>query len=96
MCVHVCDMSLSQVGYELKVEGEITQQLVAQLDSSIDVARVTFQQVRWGSGPWQCSWQQGSSHGAYSTSQGLSVLLAAGCRAARLTGKRHTHSLVTN
>lgn len=33
-----------QVGYELKVEGEITQQLVAQLDSSIDVARVTFQQ----------------------------------------------------
>jgi hypothetical protein len=36
----------TQVGYELKVEGEITQQLVAQLDSSIDVARVTFQQVR--------------------------------------------------
>lgn len=49
----MCDMSLSQVGYELKVEGEITQQLVAQLDSSIDMARVTFQQVCWGLGPWQ-------------------------------------------
>lgn len=34
-----------QVGYELKVEGEITQQAVAQLDKSIDAARCTFMQV---------------------------------------------------
>lgn len=33
-----------QVGYQLKVEGEITQQAVAQLDASIDAARVTFLQ----------------------------------------------------
>lgn len=38
--------SEGQVGYELKVEGDITQQLVAQLDSSIDAGRCTFLQVR--------------------------------------------------
>jgi hypothetical protein len=36
-----------QVAYELKVEGEISQQAVAQLDSSIDSSRVTFMQVGW-------------------------------------------------
>lgn len=35
-----------QVGYELKVEGEIAQQVVAQLDKSIDAGRCTFLQVR--------------------------------------------------
>jgi hypothetical protein len=34
------------VGYELKVEGEIAQQVVAQLDKSIDAGRCTFLQVR--------------------------------------------------
>ncbi len=34
-----------QVAYELKVEGEIMQQAVAQLDKSIDAGRCTFLQV---------------------------------------------------
>lgn len=92
MCVF---HSLTQVGYELKVEGEITQQLVAQLDSSIDVGRVTFQQVCFGARGLGRVWQQGSPHGVYgSPLHGLSVLLTTGCRAARLTDRRHTHSLV--
>jgi len=36
-----------QVAYSLKVEGDITQPAVAQLDRSIDAARCTFLQVCW-------------------------------------------------
>lgn len=35
-----------QVAYTLKVEGDVTQPAVAQLDSSIDAGRCTFLQVR--------------------------------------------------
>lgn len=47
-----------QVAYSLKVEGEITQQVVAQLDSAIDAGRCTFLQVSeclgqcWTRGGW--------------------------------------------
>jgi hypothetical protein len=38
------------VGYRLKVEGDITTEVVAKIDLAIDASRCTFLQVRVG--PW--------------------------------------------
>jgi SAM-dependent methyltransferase len=42
------DMAASkQIKYQLKVEGELTERLVARLDPDVDTSRVQFMQVGW-------------------------------------------------